>query len=290
MGRLQTKFYEKAKYEFAQQMDPSDKSRFFYIDRFGNALGFRIIRKNGGVLEYNVGEDKYINLGSTAEPSTLDIWQEDGVMDLPPYDYSWKSGKDEQYETHHFPDPATSDLYHKLTAMQQESNGFQYQIALAMTQLPEGLLEPNEMFILANKAVLMNCASSHGFALEEITSAINDLILEGAAFTIDKHHYEFCGATVKKALLSANQEGFQNLIAASAENSRQDGYEYSGSDLSYDSMQALSREMGVILPYLRAAETNSKISLDHQIHSAREKNGGSATHTHQTHGSPEASI
>ena len=78
MGHIQDFRMERAKRHFKEEVFPSDKSRAFYVDCFGNALGFTIERADGGVLSYN---------GETGRFESFDVLPEDGAINIPPYDY-----------------------------------------------------------------------------------------------------------------------------------------------------------------------------------------------------------
>lgn len=78
MGRIQTMRMERAKRAFKEEMFPSDKSRSFYVDHAGNAMGFTIERADGHVLSYN---------GENGHYEPFDIRPEDLAVNVPPYEY-----------------------------------------------------------------------------------------------------------------------------------------------------------------------------------------------------------
>ena len=82
MGHIQKFRMNRAKRAFKEEMFPNDKSRSFYVDYAGNAIGFTIERVGGGVLSYN---------GETGRYEPFDVLPKDGAVNIPPYDY--KDGK-----------------------------------------------------------------------------------------------------------------------------------------------------------------------------------------------------
>lgn len=78
MGRIQNLRMEKAKKHFKEEMSPDDKSRSFYVDYAGNAVGFSIERVDGFVLSYDA---------TTGFFHPFEILPEDKVTDIPPYVY-----------------------------------------------------------------------------------------------------------------------------------------------------------------------------------------------------------
>ena len=54
MGRIQDMRMNRAKQHFKVEMFPNDKSRSFYVDHAGNAIGFTIERADGNILFYNI--------------------------------------------------------------------------------------------------------------------------------------------------------------------------------------------------------------------------------------------
>ena len=275
MGRLQTLRYQTAKKEFKDQMDPTDLSRSFYVNPDGYVVGFSIVREDGNILEYDAEENKYSCLAKD-ELSALDIRTEDGIMDLPPFDcHSSEDGQIVYKETHAFPDPSTTSLYESLRHLREGANHTQFSIALAMTSLLRTHLTDNELSILANKAVLMHNNGPDEYPLEEITSHINDLMVNGLAdYPVGETHYDsFDGSIVKDALIMCDQDSFNTLLSYCIEESR--SVAYTGEGLSPESLENLEEQMIAIIPYLKSAEDNlheSQIEpIDDRIQDAKHR-------------------
>ena len=82
MGRIQDLRMERAKRAFEEEMFPSDKSRSFYVDHAGNAIGFAMERADGNVLFYNAETGHY-----KLNQQNYEIRPEDGAVNLVPYEY-----------------------------------------------------------------------------------------------------------------------------------------------------------------------------------------------------------
>ena len=67
-----------AKQRFYEEMAPDDISRSFFIDKNGNAIGWRMIRANGTRLSYDAGNRGFFS---------FDVLPDDKAINLPPYDY-----------------------------------------------------------------------------------------------------------------------------------------------------------------------------------------------------------
>lgn len=82
MGRIQNLRMERAKRAFKEEMFPSDKSRSFYVDHAGNAIGFAMERSDGNVLYYNAETGQY-----KPNQQNFEVRLEDGAVNLVPYEY-----------------------------------------------------------------------------------------------------------------------------------------------------------------------------------------------------------
>lgn len=78
MGRIQEMRMERAKRAFQKEMFFSDRSRSFFVDHAGNAVGFRIERENGLILSYDAVSGYF---------QPFEILPEDKVVDVPPFEY-----------------------------------------------------------------------------------------------------------------------------------------------------------------------------------------------------------
>lgn len=239
--------YSKAKQEFKEQMDPSDLSRSFFVSPAGCVVGFNITRSDGVQLEYNAEENSYHYLSKDA-PSGLAVCPDDGTLDLPPYNYHYLSDEPKLYETHAFPDPSTNNIYETLRMLREEAGRSQFHIALAMTELPRGILEETELSILANKAALMYEQNPQNFSLIEITGALNELLTNGLQdYPIGNRPYSYEAPIVKQALLATDRNIFSMLITHVARKKRDKIYSCVG--LSSEDSTALQKTLSSILPY-----------------------------------------
>ena len=73
---------ERAKRAFKEEMFPSDKSRSFYVDYSGNAIGFAMERSDGNILYYNAETGQY-----KPNQQNFEIRPQDGAVNLVPYEY-----------------------------------------------------------------------------------------------------------------------------------------------------------------------------------------------------------
>lgn len=122
MGRIQNLRMARAKEHFRQEMDLNDKSRVFFVDHAGNAVGFRIERADGFMLSYN---------GETGRFEPFEVLAADGAVNLVPYDYRngkiadllsekpWEAGKHNacyyaQYFCGNFDEVITNEEYQRL--------------------------------------------------------------------------------------------------------------------------------------------------------------------------------
>ncbi len=258
MNRYQSIHYSIAKQEFKDQMDPTDLSRAFFVSQQGEILGFLIIRSDEKTLAYDAAENQY-TYTSKDEPTIFDDIQLNEIINLPPYDYRLGPiGEKELYETHAFPDPSTTSIYESLLLLRQSAEDNQFLIALAMTNLLRTQLNETQLSIIAHKAITMYNHSSHRFSLDEITTAINTLMIEGLSnFYIGTKYFDHLdGSCLKATLLATGQESFNLLIAKTAKNNR--SHIYAGSALSKLPEPLLDAKLEELIPYL---EQSQKISL-----------------------------
>lgn len=78
MGKYTEKSNLLANQRFYEEMSPDNLSRSFFIDKNGNAIGWRIIRANGTRLSYDAGNRGFF---------PFDVLPDDKAINLPPYDY-----------------------------------------------------------------------------------------------------------------------------------------------------------------------------------------------------------
>lgn len=256
LTKFQLARYTLAKQEFKDQMDPTDFSRSFYVKPTGDVIGFSITRSNGKILEYDASSNQYRYL-SQDMPSTFDLNGNEAILNLPPYDYRQSQTRDQElHETHAFPDPSTENLYTTLRILNQENKSNQITITLTMMSLYSCRLKDHELPIMASKAASMYNNSPHRFALSEITAAINELMINGLSGALlgnpSCEHYN--GNTAKEALISADQESFEFLVALTATENRSNIYH--GLARSNNS----ENKIAPILTYLNQAKQSSHTS------------------------------
>lgn len=126
MGKYTEKSNLLANQRFYEEMAPDDISRSFFIDKNGNAIGWRMIRANGTRLSYDAGNRGFF---------PFDVLPDDKAINLPPYDYI--DGKivslgKEQSVTLERPE----SFYLGATKVLQTPDGFMCQLSAADNYVP----------------------------------------------------------------------------------------------------------------------------------------------------------